>query len=186
MNYVWKDEDTLKAIKPLFDAYSQQFTVEKLEFYKKQLSDIPPYILMAAIQKVIDTLQFLPTIAEIRKAAHTMADYANHHAKPDWSVAWQKLEDEVRRIGSYGHPDFVDPYLITVIARIGWANICRTSDNAWLTLRAQFRDDYNALVAKAIERQQCQNAINKIIQNGAPPEIEQKMLALSQRLKLKQ
>lgn len=174
----------LKSVHVLFTAYKEPLDKKVVGIYVESLSDIPLYILMAAIKKLINTHRFLPRIAEIRETAKMISDFS-HSNTPDWSLAWTELENEVRRVGSYGYPNFNDPYLVEVVSRIGWRKICQTADRDWLILRAQFRDDYQTMVMMTIERQQCQAAVEQIVRNGASPELNQKMEALSQRLQIK-
>ena len=175
---------TFKILEGLFLAYEKKMDSTLSQIYVESLYDIPPYILLAAVRKLINTKSFLPRVAEIREAAKQISDFCQDK-EPNWSIAWKSLTDAIKRVGRYGHPDFTDPYLIEFVHRFGWLNLCQMPDNNLLTLRAQFRDDYTAIVQKVTERQQCQKAVEQLMRNGASMELKQKMQALGQRLRLK-
>ena len=67
----WTEEDIAKALTPLLLAYGSGFNTERFMFYVKQLKNIPPYILKPTVQKLINKLTFVPSIAEIRREAKT-------------------------------------------------------------------------------------------------------------------
>lgn len=184
MKYTWTERETALALAPLLLAYPKALDANRMIFYKDQLRDIPPYLLNTAIQKLIDTLRFLPTIAEIRETAEQMADLERNEQKPDWSLAWQQLEREVRRIGHNGHPVFKDKYLEEAVNRLGWANICQTPLTSWSALRGQFRQTYETIVHQADERRACRIALEQVMTNGTVPELAPKIKALYHRLEM--
>jgi hypothetical protein len=67
--------------------------------------------------------------------------------EPDWSVAIGVLATAVRRHGRYSpRPALEDPALDAYVDSVGgWTRLCDSFDPADPTIRAQFRDHYQAV-----------------------------------------
>lgn len=181
----WTEEDIAKVLTPLLLAYGSGFNTERFMFYVKQLKNIPPYILKPTVQKLINKLTFVPSIAEIRREAKTYQNMADHSFSPDWSTALAEVVREVRQVGHSGHPQIKDKYAEETVRRIGWLNICSANKSDWLTLRAQFRETYNLIVSQYQDRQESIEALRQITQNEAHPALNEKMGLLLKRIDIK-
>ena len=110
--------------------------------YAKYLADIPVDDLRTVIAQAIATCKFPPTIAEIRDTWHNLQNVG----RLTWADAWDAVQREIRRIGSYSQPRFDDELTERTVKAMGWKALC-ASDNPG-TDRAQFRDMYNAMAAR--------------------------------------
>lgn len=124
----------------LFSAFpNTQATEETVAVYHRLLKDIPATELQTVVDQVMAESKFLPTIAELREM-HRKLDNVG---RLTWADAWELVQKEVRRIGSYQAPKFNDPITTRVVATIGWRNICASEQPD--TVRAHFRQMYEAL-----------------------------------------
>ena len=130
-------------LKQLFAAFpNTQISDGTVAVYMRLLSDIPPEALQIAVDQAIATSKFLPTVAELRDTLHGLTAIG----QPSWGEAWETVQREMRRVGSYGLPQFADPLTVAVVRSMGWKTLCASENQA--TDRAQFRDMYNALAAR--------------------------------------
>ena len=135
--------ETMNALKQLFAAYPQtQVSEQTVAVYLKMLRDIPAEALQVAVDQSIATCKFLPTVAELRDTLHGLTQIG----ALTWGEAWDDVQKEMRRIGSYGVPQFRSPLTAQVVRSMGWKTLC-ASENIQ-TDRAQFRDMFNALLQR--------------------------------------
>lgn len=135
--------ETMRILKQLFAAYPQaQVSEQTVAVYLRMLRDIPPEALQVAVDQAIATSKFLPTVAELRDTLHGLRQLDT----PSWGEAWEDVMSEMRRIGSYGVPQFRSRLTEQVVRSMGWKTLC-ASENPQ-TDRAQFRDMWNALAAR--------------------------------------
>ena len=133
--------ETAKALLILYAAYpNTEWTEITQGVYVKYLADIPVEELRTVIGQAIATCKFPPTVAEIRETWHGLS----HVGRLTYGEAWELVQKEIRRIGSYGKPRFSDETTARVVAAMGWKELCMSEDQG--RDRAQFRDMYNAIV----------------------------------------
>lgn len=110
------------------------------------LGSLPPDILKAAVEDVINNEEFFPAIATI----HKYADKYLNVDELDGSEVWGKVMREMSKVGGmYGEPQCVDdPALLYAIKAIGWRAICTSDESDQPILRAQLRDAYKAAKAR--------------------------------------
>lgn len=58
--------------------------------------------------------------------------------------AWQQVAEAIRRVGSWGTPQFKDEAITKAVEALGWKYICQTENNNMGTLRAHFYRTYDA------------------------------------------
>lgn len=132
--------DIQGILKQLFSAYpNTQVTPETVAVYLRLLGDIAPTDLQVIVDQAVATCKFLPTVAELRDMRHSMEAMG----ELSWGEAWEDVQREMRRIGSYGVPAFRTELTAAVVRSMGWKVLC-ASENPQ-TDRAQFRDIYNAM-----------------------------------------
>jgi hypothetical protein len=111
--------------------------------YIAGLADLDADRVRAAIDRLVKSSRYIPTIAEIRAAAVDVA----HGARRLGGQAWGECLALIRRYGSHRWPgiDFevTDPILLTTIRSLGWFDLC-ASDNPHAD-RARFIDLYDQL-----------------------------------------
>lgn len=130
-------------LKQLFAAYpNTQVTAETVAVYLRLLGDIAPADLQVIVDQAVATCKFLPTVAELRDSLHALEAMG----ELSWGEAWEDVQKEMRRIGSYGVPAFKTELTAAVVRSMGWKVLC-ASENPQ-TDRAQFRDIYNAMQSR--------------------------------------
>ena len=130
-------------LKQLFAAFpNTQISEGTVAVYMRLLADIPPESLQVAVDQAIATCRFLPTVAELRDTLHGLSAIG----QLSWGEAWEDVQKEMRRIGSYGVPQFSSELTGAVVRSMGWKTLCASENQQ--TDRAQFRDMYNALAAR--------------------------------------
>lgn len=120
------------------------------EVWLEMLGDLPADLLAAAVRSHIERSQWLPSVAEIRQAAVKLMRQGSP-AQESAIDAWGSVKREVRRVGSYGAPYFVNPITARVVQRMGWREICLSEDPE-AVVRAQFERYYNAEMMRAEEQ----------------------------------
>lgn len=118
-----------------------------IDAYSDMLSDLSADTLAAAARMAADASEFYPTAASIRKAARTLESMSNPVA--DHTSAWNELMTEVRRVGfmSWDETHWSSD-LVRRVARIYWRDACFTEIDNLPTVRAQFRDSFNAFAQR--------------------------------------
>ena len=160
--------ETAKALSPLNLAYPDVLDADLFKFYVMMLADIPPAALSAGVKYCINHCNFLPTIAEIRKASEKVTTLAMGTKPIDSATAWGKVQKAIAAVGYTGVPDFDDPVTQRVVDRFGWKEICQTPTDDTSILRAQFRKAYESEVAHVEE-------VKEFAASGIP--VHQKYLA---------
>lgn len=112
--------------------------------YHFALDDVPAELAQLALRDLIRNAKFFPRPAEIRAAALKLA-----RPVPTPQEAWGTVLKEMRRIGSYGQPEFEMAEIAQAVKLIGWRNLCMSEDIDRLAKR--FEDAYAALTKKTAE-----------------------------------
>ena len=111
--------------------------------YERMLADLDVNAATAAAERLIATSKFLPSIAEIREAALSLAVGDNRPG----GDAWGDVLAAVRRFGQYRGPTFDDPIVGRVVSALGWRELCQ-SENQHAD-RARFIELYDRFAASA-------------------------------------
>ena len=113
---------------------SQPFPEDSVRVYVRALADVPSAVLTDAVDAIVKTSRFRPTIAEIRETvARRALDL------PTAGVAWVMANDPEAYSGDW------PPVLIDTVRACGGRFAIRTSENP-TTMRAQFTRDYEQRV----------------------------------------
>jgi hypothetical protein len=128
---------------------NREIPEETVVLYTERLSSLPAEAVCLAIDRLIDTSRFFPTIAEI-KAAMVEAVVEPGFAE----LAWGEVIREVRRVGfgrtAQGRPRFSSPLIGKAVAAVGWETICMSEHPE--VIRAQFVKTLDALVRRETYR----------------------------------
>ena len=174
---------TLQALAFLQLAYTRDLSEEQLDFYVEMLRDIDPAILETAVRKLIQTSNFLPTIAEIRSAAATLEGLACGTAELDADEAWGQVQRAIHSVGYYARPEFDSEALMETVDSLGWQEICQTPVEDTPILRAQFRRAYEQNLARRAEKNEFRRAI---IQGGNQKKIAGAVRMLKEKMNMNQ
>lgn len=122
-----------------------------MQTYRTMLGDLPGDVAMAATVRLLATLRYLPTPAEIREAALTLTAGEQSTGGEQWGRVLQAIRSK----GIYRTPgkDFVfsDPVTARCVTALGWEELCN-SENA-VADRARFSDLYDKLAVQERRRQ---------------------------------
>ena len=112
--------DTGTVLKQLFSCYpNTEITAGTAAMYMRLLSDIPADELQTIVDQAVATMKFLPTIAELRDMYHGL----HHVGRLTYGEAWELVQKEIRRVGSYSKPQFSDETTARVVAAMGWKEL---------------------------------------------------------------
>jgi hypothetical protein len=128
-----------KALVALLKAAFPRQALEQatLEVYAKYLADLDAAIGRIAVERLIATSRFFPTIAEIREQVATM----QCDDMPEPELAWQEVCDELRRVGHSKAPEFSCQEIHDAVRAVGgWMYLCLAPTNA--SDRSRFIDAY--------------------------------------------
>lgn len=146
-------EDFIKGIKILSLAYNKDFTEEQVEVWYQMLGGYTLKEFKEAIQEVIKTETYLPTIAHITKAIAQ----AKTSGVPDAEDEWQDVIRAVRQYGSWdeqGALESLSPYTRKITEYIGFKNICMATPEEQKWNKKEFIEEYNSLKDKIIINEQ--------------------------------
>lgn len=142
------EQMTLRALSEMQLAYRKDLDKEHLLFYVKKLSDVDPSILAKAVTKIINTKEFLPSIAELRKTSIDIERDLNGTQDKDVDQAWREVQQAVSRYFVYEKPVFSSPAIADAVKGMGWLSLCNMLTTEVGMFRAQFRDFYLAAVKR--------------------------------------
>lgn len=137
----------IAVLKQLFAAFPNTAASEgTVAMYLRLLRDIPAPQLQTVVDQCVAEMKFLPTVAEVREKYLALTERAGELAAAE---AWGMVKAEIRRVGSWGLPEFDDPQVATVVKQMGWLELC-ASDSPEGVDRAQFMRMYDQTVARKV------------------------------------
>lgn len=118
-----------------------------LGLWHEMLADIPGEVAAAATKRMIATLKFPPSIADIREAVAKATQDAQ--GKLSAGEAWAKVKSAISLYGSY-RTEAAKEYLGADVWRAveyigGWVDLCISEDPETVK-SAQFERRYNAMI----------------------------------------
>jgi hypothetical protein len=131
-----------KLVAVLLAAFpSARITEGTSAVYESMLADLDHRLANAAVQSLIATARFMPTIAEIRDAVVEL-QRGPRRAGGD---AWGDVLRAVSTVGRYRFPSFDDGAVAAAVDALGWQNICDSENQ--VADRARFIELYDKLSA---------------------------------------
>ena len=145
--------DFIKGIKLLCTAYNKEFTEEQIEVWYTMLKEYNVNEFSKAIQELIKTEEYMPSIAHITK------QIAKSHFKdiPDAESEWAKVINTVHRFGSYKEEEAINSlneYTRKIVKLIGYQRICISTREEQIWNKKEFIEEYNSLKEKLTENLQ--------------------------------
>jgi len=135
--------ESAKVVAMLMAAYPQaQMTRQTSGMYERMLADLDRDVAVAAVERLIGSAKWLPTIAEIRFAAAEV----RYGPRRLGGEAWGDVVAEMRRVGSYGAPRFQDPIVTDAVRMLGWQGLCSSTNE--VADRARFVELYDGLAER--------------------------------------
>ena len=142
-----KKEDFIKGMTLLGVAYNKSFTEEEISIWYQMLGNNTEEDFSRAIQDLIKTETFLPSIAHITKQ---IAKYKTSDI-PGAEDEWQEVLNVVRYFGSYREQEALEnlkPYTAKIVKYIGYYRICTSTQEEQVWNKKNFIEEYNALKDK--------------------------------------
>lgn len=151
----------LKSIMMLQTAFRKDMTDDQVKLYLMKLSDINPVTLQTAISNLIDTCDWLPSIAAIKREAAFVSRMVNGiEEQLNAAEAWDMVYKAAIRSG-YDNGLNELPEDVRKIAQSFWHDVCYEPSKNLGIIRAQFRDAWNLHVERKSNGERVQTAIDK-------------------------
>lgn len=151
----------LKSILMLQTAFRNDMTDDQVKLYLMKLSDINPVTLQTAISNLIDTCDWLPSIAAIKREAALISHKVNGEEEQlNAAEAWDMVYKAAIRSG-YDNGLNTLPADVRKIAQSFWHDVCYEPSKNIGIIRAQFRDAWNLHVERKSTGERVQAAIDK-------------------------
>ena len=149
----------------------ERITTDKFlsEQWYRMLSDLTDEQFKYAIEVIVKTSKFAPTISEIREKAIEF----NHQAELTAEEAWALVYLDVHKKGYYNEPHYENWKLEAAKNAIGWETLCDMKDSEKGVIRAHFMRIYDSLktrekTAETIQNPQMQQLISMLAGTLAP------------------
>lgn len=135
------EEEAVTIVTHLIVAYPRDVSKETVRAYCEHLASLPRDAALRAVDQLIATSKWLPTIAEIRECVAL----GSIPPVPSIDVAWSEAERLMRRIGVYRSLGTAGtPYVNRTLTLCGqWVDVCQ-EDGTWL--RRRFAEIYERVV----------------------------------------
>ena len=128
---------------------SSKADAETITLYLAALDDLTYAQIKAGVLKCMNTAKFFPTIAEIREAAESMVEHANHTGKPDAGEAWGEVIRFVTESSPYDQRPFrwSCEEVHEAVKRLGTMTLFEMTNDGIPATRGQFMKIYDKLLA---------------------------------------
>jgi hypothetical protein len=134
---------------------------ETAHVYMAMMRDLTYDEATSAVQALIQTSKWFPSIAEIRARVAT-----SRCALEAPELAWGQVQRAISKYGAYQTPVFASAALHQAVESLGWRNICLDENLA--ATRARFIDAYRV----ARERRIDEEATGRRLPGRAPAQLE--------------
>lgn len=137
-----------KLVAMLLGAYPQsRISAATPEIYERMLADLEWIAANAAVERLLATAKFMPTIAEIREAALAVTVGEVKRG----GEAWGEVQRLLARYGAKRYDigwkaPIADPVAAQVVAALGWVAMCDSENQ--VADRARFIDLYDQIAAR--------------------------------------
>lgn len=145
--------EAAKLVAVMLAAFPQsRASAQTSQVYERMLADLDYPAANAAVERLLATARFMPTIAEIRETALALTVGEQKQGGEAWG-------DVLRMIGRYGARRYddgwtvpiADPVAARTVAALGWVNLCDSENQA--ADRARFIELYDRLAIQEKRKQ---------------------------------
>jgi len=145
---VTRETEILKVLKPYAAAFPNvKMQPEAWPIYARALSlQMEPEEVNAAMLKLLNTVKFFPTIAEIIEARNSIRETAGGSGLPDAGAAWEEVIRQAKRNGLERPWTFSCPEVQKALERFGKVELMMVEEKQTNTARAQFMRIYTEVV----------------------------------------
>ena len=141
------EEKIIITLTPYLMAFPQsRMTKEGLVIYAKALSSLSIAEINAAMLKLMRTLKFFPTVAEIFEQAGVMREFVSRSSLPSPDEAWGEAMREAHDKFVYGEWELSTPEIRQAVDNFGKMALCLLEPDGMNTARAQFMRIYSSIL----------------------------------------
>lgn len=131
--------------------------------YARALSSLSIAEIDAAMLKLMRTVKFFPTVAEIFEQADNVKNFAIGKSEKSADEAWHEVMKEVHSAFICREPKFSTPEIKQAALNMGWTSLCNLETDAINTARAQFMRIYESILKRKSDKK-----INREVMNVLP------------------
>ncbi len=176
-----REAEILKVLTPYASAFPNvKIKAEAWPIYARALAiQLSPDEVNAAMLKLLNTVKWFPTIAEIIEAGQSIRDTAHGSSLPDASEAWEEVIRQGRMNGLERPWTYSCPEVKRALERFGKSELMHIEESQTNTARAQFMRIYNEVLQSAkTEREN--NAVLDAIPNARAKIGNRKIIELAE------
>lgn len=146
-----RETEILKVLKPYAAAFPNvKMQPEAWPIYARALSlQLTPEEVNAAMLKLLNTVKWFPTIAEIIEAGQSVRETAQKSKLPDAGAAWEEIIKQARYNGLDRAWTFSCPEVQKALERFGKTEFLYLEESQTNTARAQFMRIYAEVIQSA-------------------------------------
>lgn len=152
-----------------------------LDIYADHLADFDEQTLELALDRCIETLEWMPKVSQIREAA--MANFMKRAGVPSPAEAWSEVSRHLRddrqvQVGTLQAVNLIDdhqwshPLVREAAEQIGWHDLWVTKSDSTISNRARYMDSYAGLVKDMRDHYRLNPDIRAAIEAPTLPLIE--------------
>lgn len=157
-------QQIVAALTPYLMALPQsKINAGSLVVYARALSSLSIAEIDAAMLKLMRTVKFFPTVAEIFEQADNVKNFAIGKSEKSADEAWHEVMKEVHSAFIYREPKFSTPEIKQAALNMGWTSLCNLETDAINTARAQFMRIYESILKRKSDKK-----INREVMNVLP------------------
>lgn len=156
-----RETEILKVLKPYAAAFPNvKMQPEAWPIYARALSlQLTPEEVNAAMLKLLNTVKFFPTIAEIIEAGNSIRETVQVSTLPDAGEAWQEVIRQARQNGLERPWTFSCPEVQMALERFGKVELMMVEEKQTNIARSQFMRIYT----EVIQRQKTERENNAVL-----------------------
>lgn len=136
---------------------------ETFSLGQRLLGPLDARAVAAAIEQFsLEGREFAPPLGLVARRAHELVAHVRGESVPDAHQALGEVQDRIRRVGSYGTPEWSHPAVgATVDAMGGWRSACR--DDNPEAFRAHFLRLYDVMRARVERESLMSPSLNELL-----------------------
>lgn len=141
---------------------SAPFDDEVVRLMAPIVSNVSREAAAAAIVSILDEgRSFAPHPTEVvRRAREIVGEFA----PDDFDVVWAEIMKAVRKTGSWSTPTWSTPDVARLVESVGWKHFCESPEENLPVVRAQMRDFWTTIRARARVR----DSVDRAVGGGLP------------------
>lgn len=162
-----RETEILRVLMPYVAAFpnNEKIKDEAWPIYASVLSSLTPEEVNAAMRKLLQTVKWFPTIAEIMEAARSIKITADGKTVPAASEAWGEVMQQARKNGMDRKWEFSCHEVEYTLKMFGGKQmICMMQESDMPTCRAQFMRMYNEICEKQKTERENQEVLDRLPQ----------------------